>query len=287
MDHAIAPSNFGADIMRGSGDLPGSDVYHADLTCDFGIQYVWRGRVTSVIGQDVPRRLSGIYDFAHPIASAKTLAKEAIKGVAGTAESREICDPRAESHPARCDAARRAARAGVLSQQSVLGRRREGRHGRGGRGDSDRSDARHVDRARRDVHFLYAPGENSAGEEPFEAPTRAAFERVAQRYEAGRLLVVTTRRLLGMRRAVCEARVAETRDASGLHLDVRLPVQNDAAGRLALGDLDGLTIYVDDPQRTRVSVEGREVVNLVRNAADHTGRGSVSLPLARLEFPAL
>src|SRR5262249_42953728 len=68
-------------IMRGSGDLPGSPVYHADLTCSFGVQYVWRGRVTSVIGQAVPRSLQGILHRRHLRDSSITVAKEFLKGV--------------------------------------------------------------------------------------------------------------------------------------------------------------------------------------------------------------
>ncbi len=56
IDHGIAPSNFGSDIMQGYGDVQNSEVYHADLTYSYGIRYVWRGRVTSVIGQNVPTK---------------------------------------------------------------------------------------------------------------------------------------------------------------------------------------------------------------------------------------
>lgn len=81
IDHAQAITNFGADIMQGHGDESGHQAYHADLTMDYGIRYVWRGRTTSVIGQDKPFSLRGIADFSHPVASAKTLAKEAVKQV--------------------------------------------------------------------------------------------------------------------------------------------------------------------------------------------------------------
>lgn len=54
VDHAQAPGNFGADIMQGHGDEPGHPAYHADLTLQYGIRYIWRGRVTSVIGQNRP-----------------------------------------------------------------------------------------------------------------------------------------------------------------------------------------------------------------------------------------
>jgi hypothetical protein len=57
VDHAQAPTNFGSDIMQGHGDEPGHPAYHADLTLSYGIRYVWRGRVTSYIGQNQPFRL--------------------------------------------------------------------------------------------------------------------------------------------------------------------------------------------------------------------------------------
>jgi hypothetical protein len=79
VDHAQAPTNFGADIMRGHGDEAGHPCYHADLTCGYGVEYVWRGRVTSVIGQNRRASLRGIASARHPIASAKTLLKEAVK----------------------------------------------------------------------------------------------------------------------------------------------------------------------------------------------------------------
>ena len=83
IDHARAPTNFGADIMQGHGDEPGHPAYHADLTMDYGIDYVWRGRVTSVIGQNRRFSLRGIADLSHPIASAQTLATESAKQILG------------------------------------------------------------------------------------------------------------------------------------------------------------------------------------------------------------
>lgn len=79
IDHATAPTNFGADIMRGHGDEPGHPAYHADLTTSYGIRHVWRGRVTSIIGQDKPFSLGAIATPRHPLTSARTLAKEAVK----------------------------------------------------------------------------------------------------------------------------------------------------------------------------------------------------------------
>jgi hypothetical protein len=97
VDHRIAPTNFGPDIMQGHGDEPGHTAYHADLTMQYGIQYVWRGRVTSVLGQQHPfrfhelfadlwaararRRASGSQPSANSstAATCRTFAKEAAK----------------------------------------------------------------------------------------------------------------------------------------------------------------------------------------------------------------
>jgi hypothetical protein len=81
VDHSKAPTNFGRDIMQGHGDEPGHPAYHADLTLAHGIRYVWRGRVTSVIGQDQPVSLCGIANARHLMPSAKTVLKEAAKQV--------------------------------------------------------------------------------------------------------------------------------------------------------------------------------------------------------------
>lgn len=81
IDHARAATNFGADIMQGHGDEPDHPAYHADLTLGYGIRHVWRGRTSSVIGQDRTFSLSSISSARHPLASARTLAKEAVKQV--------------------------------------------------------------------------------------------------------------------------------------------------------------------------------------------------------------
>ena len=77
----MAPTNLGSDIMQGRGDLSDSPAYHADLSYDHGVRFVWRGRVTSVIGQDLPRSIRGVFSFLHPVASTRTIATEIAKGL--------------------------------------------------------------------------------------------------------------------------------------------------------------------------------------------------------------
>lgn len=286
IDHRVAPSNFGPDIMRGSGDLRGSPVYHADLTCDFGVQYVWRGRITSIIGQDIPRQLGGLLNWRHPLASGRTLAKELAKGLLGRA-----------GH----------AKYAMHGPNGVL-RRTHLRDGRpvyeflrvnpfwGGVENADTAAGlaqtltpQSLGRllAREGVCIFYTHlGKTAPPEEPFDAGTRRAFQMLAEQSRCGQLLVTTTRRLLGYCRVAREITFQTSCDPSGLRIDVATNADGDRTAPAA-SDFDGLTFYVPEPERTTIRINGHNVPNLRPNRPDHTGRPSVSLPWPPLEFPSL
>ena len=279
IDHARAPTNFGADIMQGQGDLPGAAAYHADLTCGFGVRYVWRGRVTSIVGQDVPRRLGGVVRSDHLVASARTLAKEVAKGAlarAGSskyamhAENRVLSEVRLRDGQRvreflRCNPYWAAVDEGETADglAEVL---------------TAPMLAALVERAGACVLYTHL-GKIADRKRPFGPATCAALRHLAEQQRAGRILVTTTRRLLGQRQATREAVFGVRGDETGgLSIDVRWDG--------AQADLDGLTFYTNDPDRTRVRVNGTPQSGLQRNPADHSGRASVSLPWPRLEFPA-
>jgi hypothetical protein len=280
VDHAVAPSNFGADLMQGLGDVPSSPAYHADLTCQYGIQFVWRGRVTSVTGQDVRRRLRGVFRLRHPVASGMTLAKELIKGALGRAGNAKYAmhGPNRVLRPIRLRSGHgvweflrsnptwrgvdRDATAdglfGVLSQE-LLNRLVE----------------------REGVCVLYTHlGKIRRPEEPFGPRTRAALRGLARSAHEGRILVTTTRRLLGYCRALGRVELATTVDGD----DLRVDVTADAAN---VPDLSGLSVYVPDPARARLTINGHLVPIITRNGPDHTGRPSISVPRRPLEFPSI
>ena len=284
VDHAIAPTNFGADIMRGRGDVRDSAAYHADLTCEFGIKYVWRGRVTSMIGQDAPASLGGLYNAAHPIRSAVTIAKEAAKQTL-----------------ARTGSAKYGLHAGngilepatLRSGQPVYEFLRFNPHWGGvscgdtadGLGEvlSERTLSRLANRM--GIGILYTHlGKVGDRHDPFPGSAREALYRLASSATRGRMLVTTTRRLLGYCRALREARIASLPDGGSLRLDIRLDgVEWDAHGPT---DADGLTVTVSNPESTRVSVNGQDVPEVVRIPRDAAGPGAVALPWRRLRFPS-
>jgi hypothetical protein len=285
-DHSVAPTNFGADIMRGQGDVRSSPAYHADLTCAHGVQFVWRGRVTSAIGQDAPRTLRGLFDGRHPLASVRTVAKEAAKGLAA-----RLGHGRYAMHAAN-DVLRPAA---LRDGHEVWEFLRCNPHWAGvGRGESasglaDVFGERVLRQLLRGggMGVIYTHlGKVASRQEPLGARTRAALVRLAALAHEGRILATTTRRLLGYCRALRELRLAVARenDCWTAHLTVPERARTAPGG---VSDLDGITVYVPDAGRARLVVNGREVGRVRRNPADQTGRPSLSLPWPRLSFPPL
>lgn len=280
IDHGVAQSNFGSDIMCGSGDIPGSPVYHADLTCSFGVHYVWRGRVTSVIGQAVKRSLRGILHLRHLRESSKTIAKEFLKGViARFGQTRYAMHASNDVlYPTH-----------LRSGQAVYEFLRANPHWGGvSRGETAQGMAEVLTEAllvrlveRQGVCIIYTHlGKVRRQKEPFESDTRKQLVLLAQFFRSGKILVTTTRRLLDyclMRRNVTIATTSE-QEGTCIRIDTT---------KLRSKNLDGLSLYVQDPHRARIFVDGREILSFQKNGPDHTGKPSVSFPWPRLEFPTL
>jgi hypothetical protein len=283
IDHAVAPTNFGADIMQGSGDLPGSPTYHADLTVGLGVKYVWRGRVTSVIGQNVRRSLSGIWNHHHPVSSMRTAAKEYIKGAL-----------------ARSGSTKYAMHADNLVWQSS--RLRDGQPifeflranpSWGGVSRFETADGvpevitrQMLDLLveRRGACILYTHlGKVRDPQHPFNPATQSAFQLLRDYANDRQILVTTTRRLLGFCRALKEVRISSTELNGNVRIDLTTTL--DVANDVSRSDLAGLTIYVDEPARTSLFVNGEAISETRVNPADHTGRASIAVPWSRLEFP--
>ena len=286
VDHAIAPTNFGADIMRGQGDVPGAPAYHADLTHAFGMRYVWRGRVTSVIGQDVPARLNGLFHPRNPAASAKTIAKELAKRALARLGSRKYALQRDNRvlHEATLRDGRR-----------VLEFIRCNWHWGGvSCGDTARGIADVLTDAaldtlarRRGAAVLYTHlGKIEDPARPFNPATAAAFERLAERQRRGQIRTLTTRRLLGYLRARDGIRWQASDCGAGL---ARIDIDTRSGAPdwpLPRRDLQGLTFYVPaHVQRAELVVDGEPYETVAANPPDDTGRASVSAPLGKLEFP--
>ena len=277
VDHGTAPTNFDGDIMRGSGDVLSSPAYHADLTTSFGVSHVWRGRVTSIIGQNTSRSLRGIGTLSHPFQSGKTLLKEFGKGLMAQFGNKKY----------RMHAKNEIFRHTNLRDGSpVLEFMRCNPHW-GGVSSCETSIGitdvllepillRLV--KRKAVCILYTHlGKIENNPKIFTTKTVLAFNRLAHFMQEGKILVTTTRRLLGYCRMKGEAVVSGTSVEGVFHIDV--------ACNQGLKELEGLTFYVPDPGKVRLFVNEKEIFGFQRNPPDETNQPSITLPWHRLEFP--
>ncbi len=287
IDHAQAVTNFDGGIMMGEGDVASSPAYHADLTAKHGVQFVWRGRVSSVLGQDVAPRLGGLWSPAHPIASTKTVAKEWTKQVL----SRMGQEKYAMHAPNQI-----LTRSTLRDGQPVYEFLRCNPHWGGvssnetARGIGDVLTTgmlqRLTEREGGCVLYTHLGKAEPNAPEPLGPTAVEAFRRVASAQAAGNILVTTTRRLLGYSRAKQEIAFDATQHESDVVIEIDSGA-NPYAGLPALSDadLEGLTFYTPAPDRTRIRVDGVGVRGVVVNPPDATGVGSVSIPWTRLEFP--
>ncbi|MFW6154477.1 MAG: hypothetical protein ACOC95_04590 [Planctomycetota bacterium] len=283
VDHATAPTNFGADIMAGHGDEVGHEAYHADLTWQYGIRFVWRGRVTSIIGQDTPPHLGGVWSPRRPVASTATVAREAVKLVVGRLGHPKYAmhGPNHVMRPARL-------RDGTAVMEFMRSNPHAGGVSCGETGKrlaevlTYRMLRRLIDRE--GVCLLYTHlGKGLSLAEPLPPASVNALRRLRAAQDAGDVLVATTRRVLdylAMRRAVD---VAVRRPGWAMRIDVRL-----GAGRVGAVPPAGLTVYVPpaEADTAELYVNDTRIDEARRHPPDHTGRPSLSIPWKRLEFPS-
>lgn len=214
VDHAQAPTNFGADIMCGHGDEVGHPAYHADLTAAFGIQYVWRGRVTSVIGQDQP---FSFRNLAADLWLGRSSALRPASSVLRPLSSAFTCARTIYKEGAKQTLARFGSRKYRLHRSNRTIRRAYLRDGRiveeflrcnphpegvsvGDRGDGIHEvlTGRFLDRLvqRRGTCILYTHLGKLGAARQLPAAAVQAFRGLAEYYRSGQILVTTTRRLL-------------------------------------------------------------------------------------------
>ena len=274
IDHAQAPTNFGANIMQGHGDEREHAAYHADLTLGHGVRYVWRGRVTSVIGQNTEANFGGLWRTTSPLASGKTILKEAAKQMLGHAghekyfahagnrllHSSSLRDGqptveflRCNPHPAGVDTGDTGAGLGEVLTARFLDQLVE----------------------REGVCLLYT----HLGKVPgrvFPASTIRALHLLKLYSDAGKILVTTTRRALDYARLTESAPLSLSEDAkSGVVTITCDPTWTSE-------ECQGLTLHTNSSVN-ELRLNGR-AVPMQRNAPDETGRPSVSIPWQPLKF---
>lgn len=287
VDHSRAPSNFGPDIMFGRGDVGSSVVYHADLTLEYGIRYLWRGRTTGVTGQDAPMspgNLARLWTPRHPFISARTAVKEAVKVHLGRRGH-----PRWEMY-----AANRTYRAGRLRDGQAIWEFLRSNPYWGGSGLGDTADGisevltPRMLRAlmgRRGACILYTHfGKVSDAQRPFGPAAQQAFRRLAQLHRDGRILVRTTHRLLRYLIARDHLVFSATREGGTVRLGIKAVADPVFGTRVPGADeLQGLSFEM--PRCAGVRVCGPNGEELAVEVVHRGDRTLATIPWRPLEFP--
>lgn len=289
VDHGVVPTNFGPDIMRGHGDETGHPAYHADLTVSHGVQYVWRGRVTSVIGQDQPHSLKGLWSLRHPCVSSKTVLKEASKHILWQRQNGKYT-----LH--RCNRALNPAQ--LRDGCAVYELLRCNPHWGGvsscetgwGIGQVLTSSFLHRLVDRQGTCILYTHmgklGGNSSTR-GFSPSAVQAFQLLADFYHRGEILVTTTRRLLDYLRVRDAIAVSMSESGEQKFIDIKLCVGEQHGSSVRPEEVQGLTFYLTGLHHIKVRLNGTTVLDGNVNDPDHSGMPCLSIPWRRLEFPDL
>jgi len=277
VDHGIAPTNFDGDIMQGSGDVPGNPAYHADLTMGSGLKYVWRGRVTSIIGQNIQRNYKGIWTNSHPLCSSKTLLKEFTKGLLGQFGSKKY----AMHSPNRI-----LQQAQLRDNQQIFEFMRCNPYW-GGVGFS--ATAQGISNVlnknmlkqlinSQGVCILYTHlGKTNKNPKIFSTETQKAFILLSQLSQDEKILVTTTQRLLEYCHMKTDVSISTKLLSDTFHINLNYAGHKN--------NLAGLTIYTPAKTAVRFWVNNNEIYDFLQNPPDHTGKSSISLPWKKLEFP--
>lgn len=289
VDHSKAPSNFGPDIMCGHGDLPGSEVYHSDLTRSYGIRYVWRGRTTGVVGQDAPiepRSLTAIFRFAHPLRSSRTIAKQIVKISLGSRSH-----PKWTMHAANRVCQPAHLRDGRPIWEFLRSNPHWGGSGCGATADgisdvlTDRILEHLVRRSAACVLYTHL-GKVSDPKRPFGAETQHAFRQLAAMHHSGQILVTTTHRLL--RYLTVRQSLRYEAFCSAGHATIVLQAIDDSVFGVrqpSMDDLSGVTFTLDRCDHASLRLLNGDPVEV---SLAHEGQLThVSVPWRPLRLPPI
>ena len=256
------------------GGQPGSPSYHMDLTREAGLRYYWIGRLTHILGQDARRRFGvtakrwlqefvrlvkyrhidrPLFDFSNRLILPETLQD----GVTVWDFQRWV---NAWGEVTELDAADLAVQLRPKNIATLI--RNEG------------------------FLILYTHmTENLPAAGNLPDGLEAGLHGLKRAHDDGDLLVATASRLLRYRELWQFVHYEVTASGGGTTVTIA-PRLSSPVGDLLLniGDLNGLTFYLDEPHKVEVTFDGK-VIATKANRPDETGRASLSIPWVALEYP--
>jgi hypothetical protein len=288
-DHSRAPSNFGKDTTPGTGDIPSSPMYHADVTLKYGIRFVWKGRGSSIVGHDVRFSFDSfrrIFDSKRPARTSINVAKELAKLMLAHAGSKRFAIHRGN----------RLLRITRLGDgQRVFEFQRCNNHWQGLSYGHNSFGLSYVIRPKALENLLTSKGTmivyTHLGVGPSHPPfipkeTSDALGELSKAYNVGDIYITTTSRLLNY---ITNRRYLNwSSEKIDTTVCIRIKGVDDPISgfrKITKEEAQGITFYVPDCHKTRVFLDGDELTSLDRNPVDYVGLESVSIPRTFLTYP--
>lgn len=295
INHYGARSNLGRKFEYRLGDCrgddPGSDVYHADVTLDYGIRFVWVGAGTRIIGQSAPSMnalssLATVFDPRYPLHTGYSVAKELSKSILGRWGDERFIFHRLNNltQVTRLEDGQKVYEFVRHFNDPV-----NGSQGATSRGLAYVISKHALDRLRATQGFMIVYthlGKNSDCQQVIARETQEALRNLEQEYRRGRIYVTTTSKILNYHHS-WQYLVWSHQQSDGLmkiYID-RLDDPVFGQRHPTAEQLQGLTFFVPDSRRADVYLRGVKMKDIRRNPPDESGVESISIPFTKLQFP--
>ncbi|QUM81038.1 hypothetical protein HWV01_12475 [Moritella sp. 5] len=280
IDHAQAPTNLDNGIMKGRGAIKDADAFHVDLTVQTGaLPFIWKGRVTSVVAQNVKRRYDSLFNRNEIVKSSKTMLLEFTKAWLARLGNKKYAMHKANKVLRKTQ---------LVDGSSVIEFIRcNPSWGGVSVFDSARGIDQVLTKSVLDTLVKYEGcsvvyshlGKVYSQEIPFQDEVLTAFELLASYQNNKQILIATTRRLLGYCRTVDELDFLVKTVGKETHIYLSTAYSGE--------DIHGLTWYVEKPKQVRLYINEQLFNGVIINPPDTNNRLSISIPWERLVFPSL
>jgi hypothetical protein len=284
IDHSGSINNLSKGRMGGMGDVRESSPYHLDLTVKYGFKFFWLGRGSSTFVHETPIRLSKficIFDSKHLLNSSINIVKEFTKHVLAVFGNKKYAmhkDYRLLKVQTMRDG------------QKIFEFLRSDNYWKGvGMGANSKGLAYTISKQNlkslikiRGYMIIYTHlGKNSDCKDVIAEETKEALRNLALEYKNGNIYVTTTSKLLNY--YVTRKYLKWEKEVAADVTYIRISgVYDPLSGRDFMPDskqLQGITFYVPEPEKTKVFLGSEEIRNMQINPPDYIGRKSIMFPL--------